>query len=58
MIQPEWTTISPEQAKERGLAPVSIRINARAAGLSALFPTKDVYLAISGPPGGANLIMI
>jgi hypothetical protein len=59
MSQSEWITISPEQAKARGLPPISIRIDARSAGLFGdVFPTKDSFLAVSGPPGGPLLITI
>src|SRR5262249_40357867 len=44
--------VSAQDAKHRGIAPLTVRVDARGAGMSLrLFPTKDSYLALNGPPG-------
>jgi len=51
--------VTAEQAAARGLAPISIRVDANAAGLFARpFPTPGVYLVLNGPPGGAIVLAI
>lgn len=51
--------ISPDEASARGLQPVSIRIDARSAGLSGRkFPGSDVFLKLNGPPGAPLILMV
>lgn len=52
-------TVERDEAAQRGLPPVSIRVDARSAGMFARkFPDEDVYLKLNGPPGGPLLLMI
>lgn len=51
--------ISADEAIQRGLPPVTIRVDARAGSMSARkFPTKDVYLKLNGPPGGPLILIV
>jgi hypothetical protein len=55
----DLTLIRAEDANQRGLAAVTIRVDARTAGLIANpFPHEDVLLALSGPPGGVVSIVV
>lgn len=45
--------ISPVEAKAKGLFEVGVSIDISAGGLTPTkFPSKDLYLVVSGPPGG------
>jgi hypothetical protein len=51
--------IGVDEAVRRGLSPMRIRVDPRAASMSSrTFPANDVYLKLSGPPGGPLLLMI
>jgi len=51
--------VSREDAAAHGLAPVTIRCDAKAAGLYARpFPMKNVFVALNGPPGGPLVVMV
>jgi hypothetical protein len=51
--------VSSDDTKSHGLPPVSITVDARSAAMSVrLFPAKDVYLQMSGPPGAPLVVMI
>ena len=46
-------TITAEEARARGLWPVGVELQLTDGGLTATrFPQEDVYLTVSGPPGG------
>lgn len=51
--------IRPADMKQRGLPPLTIRVDATSAGMSSrLFPAKDAILALNGPPGGPLLLVL
>ncbi|NVB81557.1 MAG: hypothetical protein HOV81_24395 [Kofleriaceae bacterium] len=51
--------IRAEEATQRGLPPVSIRLDARAGSMTPRkFPASDVYLKLNGPPGAPLLLII
>lgn len=55
----ELVEIAADEAAQRGLPPVTIRVDARAGSMSPRkFPTSDVYLKLNGPPGAPLLLMI
>ncbi len=51
--------VNSKDAEKQGLAPITIRMDARSAGMGVrLFPTKDTYCAFNGPPGAPISIVI
>jgi hypothetical protein len=51
--------IEPEVAREHRLAPQTIHVDERAAGMTArLFPFKNIYLALNGPPGAPISLVV
>jgi len=55
----DLTLVRAEDAKQRGLAAVTIRVDARAAGLIPnLFPADGILVGMSGPPGGIVSIIV
>jgi hypothetical protein len=51
--------ITAEAARERGLPAIAFTIDERDTGFSSTrFPEPEVYLTMSGPPGGPLLVMI
>jgi hypothetical protein len=51
--------VSADEALKHGLAAVTVRCDASAAGMySRPFPMKDVLVALNGPPGGPLVVMI
>jgi len=51
--------ISADEARKRGLPGIAIEVDARSASMSAeVVSAKDLYLHLSGPPGGPLLLMI
>lgn len=57
--QQKFVEIGVDEAVKRGLTPMRIRVDPRVASMSSrTFPANDVYLKLSGPPGGPLLLMI
>jgi hypothetical protein len=51
--------IQPNDLKQRGHAPLTVRVDAAAAGMSArMFPAKNAILALNGPPGGPLVLVV
>jgi hypothetical protein len=55
----DLTLVRAEDARQRGFAPVTIRVDARAAGLiPTLFPAGEIIINLSGPPGGVVAVAV
>lgn len=55
----ELVEIQPDALTQRGIPPLTIRVDAASAGMSPrLFPAKDALLALNGPPGGPLVLVI
>ena len=55
----ELVEIQGEALRQRGFAPVTIRVDPASAGMSSrLFPAKNTILALNGPPGGPLVVVV
>jgi hypothetical protein len=53
------TVVNMDDARKHNLAPVTIHVDASAAGMSVrLFPTSGIYIALDSPPGAPISIII
>lgn len=51
--------VSADEAAQHGLVPVTVRVDANAAGMYVRpFPMADTLVALNGPPGGPLVVMI